>query len=68
MIAVNMSNKRFQTIIKELSIRCMKLNVSLVFTTQPNSSVPKEVRLDCTNYLIMKTYNKTELQQIAINH
>ena len=34
MIANIMSNKKFQTIIKELFIRCRKLNVSLVFITQ----------------------------------
>ena len=34
MIADIMTNKRFQTIIKELFIRCRKLNISLVFSTQ----------------------------------
>ena len=32
MIADIMTNKRFQAIIKELLIRCRKLNVSLVIT------------------------------------
>ena len=36
--------------------------------TQSYFSVPKEVRLNSTHYLIMKTHNKRELQQIAINH
>ena len=31
MIAVIMMNKKFQAIIKELFIRCRKLNISLVF-------------------------------------
>ena len=31
-------------------------------------SVPKEVRLNSTQYLMMKIHNKIELQQIAINH
>ena len=31
-------------------------------------SVPKEVRLNLTHYLIMKIHNKRELQQIAIDH
>ena len=31
-------------------------------------SVPKEVRLNSTQYLMMKIHNKSELQQIAINH
>ena len=34
MIADIMSNKKFEAIIKELFIRCRKLNISLVFITQ----------------------------------
>ena len=63
-----MTNKRFQSIIKELFIRCRKLNISLVFITQPYFSVPKDVRLNSTHYLVMKINNKRELQNIAINH
>ena len=68
MIADIMTNKRFQAIIKELFIRCRKLNISLVFFTQPYFSVSKDVRLNSTHYLIMKINNKRELQNIAINH
>ena len=68
MIADIMTNKRFQAIIKELFIRCRKLNVSLVFITQSYFSVPENVRLNSTHYLIMKIRNKRELQQIAIDH
>ena len=64
MIADFMTNKRFQAIIKELSIRCRKLNILLVFITPSYFSVPK----DSTQYLIMKLYSKRELQNIAINH
>ena len=63
-----MTNKRFHAIIKEVFIRCRKLNISLVFITQSYFSVPKEVRLNSKYYLIMKIHNKTELQQIVINH
>ena len=42
MIADISTNKKFQSIIKELFIRCKKLNVSLAFFTQ--SYFPKEVR------------------------
>ena len=63
-----MTNKKFQTIIKELFIRCRKLNISLVFITQSYFSVPKDVRLNSTHYLIMKINSKRELQNIAINH
>ena len=63
-----MSNKKFQAIIKELFVRCRKLNISLIFITQSYFSVPKNVRLNSTHYLIMKIKNKSELQNIAINH
>ena len=68
MIAGIMTNKKFQAIIKELFIRCRKLNISLAFITQSYFSPPKDVRLDSTHYLIMKNNNKRELQNIAINY
>ena len=68
MIADIMTSKKFQAIIKELFIRCRKLNISLVFITQSYFSVPKDVRLNSTHYLIMKINSKRELQNIAINH
>ena len=68
MIADIMTNKKFQAIIKELFIRCRKLNISLVFITQSHFSVPKDVKLNSTHYLFMKINNKRQLQNIAINH
>ena len=68
MITDIMTNKRFQAIKKELFIRSRKLNISLAFITQSYFSVPKDVRLNSTHYLIMKINNKRELQNIAINH
>ena len=68
MIVDIMSNKKFQSIMKALFIRCRKINISLVFITQSYFSVPKDVRLNSTHYLIMKINNKRELQNIAINH
>ena len=68
MIANIMSNKKFQAIIKELFMRCRKLNSSLLFITQSYFSVPKDDRLNSKQYLIMKIDNKRELQNIAINH
>ena len=68
MIAAIMTNKKFQAIIKDLFLRCRKLNISLVFITQSYFSVPKDVRLNSTHYLIMKINNRKELQNIAINH
>ena len=57
MIADSMSKKKCQAISKELLIRCRKLNISLVFITQSYFSVPKDVRLNSTHYLIMKINN-----------
>ena len=68
MTADIMTNKKFRAIIKELFIRCRKLNISLVFITQSYFSVPKDVRLNSTHYLIMKINNRRELQNIATNH
>ena len=67
MIADTMANKKFQSIIKELFIKCRKLNISLVFITQSYFSVPKGVQLSSTHYMIMKINNKRKLQSIA-NH
>ena len=68
MIADIMENTKFQTIIKELFIRCRKLNISLAFITRSYFSVPKGVRLNLTHCLIMKINNKRELQNIVHNH
>ena len=68
MIADIMTNKKFHAIIKELSIRCTKLNISLVFITQTYFPAPKDVRLSSTYYLIMEISKRTELENIAINH
>ena len=58
MIADIMTNKKFQAIIKEVFIRCRKLYISLVFITQFYFSVPKDVRINSTHYLIMKINSK----------
>ena len=50
MIADIMTNKKFQAIIKELLIRCRKLNIPLVFITQSYFPVPKYVRLNSTHF------------------
>ena len=68
MTADIMTNKRFQAIIKELFIRCRKLNISLVFIIQSYFSVPKDIRLNSTHYFIMKINNRKELKNVATNH
>ena len=68
MICQVMSDKKAQQILKELFIRCRKLNISLCFSTQSYFNVPKYVKLNCTHCIIFKLNNKGELQNIAINH
>ena len=49
-------------------IRGRKLNISIVCITQSYFKVPKDVRLNSTQFFIMKITNKRELQEIALNH
>ena len=68
MISHVVSGKKAQQVLKELFIRCRKLNVSLCFLTQSYFSVPKTMRINCTHYILFKIHNKRELQNIVINH
>ena len=68
MIADMIRNKKLNSIVTELFIRCRKLNISLVFISQSYFKVPKDVRNNSTHFFIMKIPNKRELQQIATNH
>ena len=68
MIADIIHNKKLNSIVTELFIRGKKLNVSLVFITQSNFIVPKDVRLNTSHFFISKIPNRKELQQIVINH
>ena len=60
--------KKLNSIVNNLFIRGRKLNISLVFITQSQFKVPKDVRLNSTHFFIMKISTKRELQQIALNH
>ena len=61
-------NKKLNPIVTELFISGRKLNISIVFITQSYFKVPKDVRLNSTDFFIMKIPNKRELRQIALNH
>ena len=61
-------NKKLNPLVTELFFRGRKLNISIVFITQPYFEVPKDVRLNSTHFFIMKILNKRELQQIVLNH
>ena len=65
MIADIMRSEKFKTIVKELFIRCRKLNISIVFITQSYFRTPKNARLNSTHYILMKISNKKELRSIA---
>ena len=62
------SDKKAQQVLKELFIRCRKLDISFCFLTQFYFSVPKDARLNCTHYIVFKLNNKRDLQNMAINH
>ena len=68
MIVDKIRNRTLDSIVTELFIRGRKSNISLVFITQSYFKVPKDVRLNITHFFIMKTPNKSELQQIAQKH
>ena len=68
MIADMINNKKLNSIVTELFIRGRKLDISLVFITQSYFKVSKDVRLNSTNFFVMKIPNKREIQQIALNH
>ena len=65
MIADIMRSEKFKAIVKELFIRCRKLNISIVFITQSYFRTPKDARLNSINYILMKMGNKKELKNIA---
>ena len=65
MIADIMRSETFKSIVKELFIRCRKLNISIVFITQSYFRTPKDPRLNSTHYILMKIGNKKELTSIA---
>ena len=58
-------NKKLNSIVTELFIKCRGLNISLVFITQFYFAVPKNIRLNSTHYVTMKisneNFNKSDL-------
>ena len=58
MIPDMIQNKKLNPIVTELFIRGRKLNISLVFITQSNFKVSKDVRLNTTHFLSQKFYVK----------
>ena len=63
-----MRSEKFKAIVKELFIRCRKLNISITqifFITQSYFRTPKDARLNSTYYILMKIGNEKELKSIA---
>ena len=60
-----MRSEKFKVIVKELFIRCRKLNISIVFIAQSYFRTPKDARLNSTHYTLMKIGNKKELKSIT---
>ena len=65
MIADIMRSEKFKAIVKELFIRCRKLNISIVFITQSYFRTPKDARLNSTHYILMKIGNKKQIKSMA---
>ena len=61
-VANVINNKILNPMLTELFIRSSKLNISIIFITQSYFKVPKDVRLNSSQFFIMKIPNKTELQ------
>ena len=65
MIADIMRSEKFKVRVKELFIRCRKLNISIVFITQSYFRIPKDATLNCTHYRLIKISYEKELKSIA---
>ena len=66
MIADMLNNKKYNPIVPEIFIRGRKLNISLVFVTQPYFVVSVDIRLDSTDYFIMKFQTKQNFIKLCL--
>ena len=67
MIADMHINKKLNSIVTDLFIRCRKLNISLVFITQSYFKVPKDVKLNNTYFLKFQTNKNLNKFRIIIH-
>ena len=58
MLADMINNKELNPIVTDVFIRGRKLNIPIVFLTQSYFKVPEDVRLNSTQFFIMKIPNK----------
>ena len=68
MIADIISNKKLKQKVIKIFIGGRKINISTIFITNSYFAVPRDVRLNCTHFFIMKIPNKKEFQKIPFNH
>ena len=68
MIADMHINKKLNSVVTDLFIRCRELSISLVFIMQSYFKISKDVKLNTTHFFIMKIPDKQELEQISHNH
>ena len=66
MISRVSSNKKAQQVLKEVFIRCRKLSISLCFLTQSYFSAAKDVRLNCTHYIIFKLKKRENYKTLLL--
>ena len=57
-------DKKLNSIVTELFIRGRKLNISLVFITQSYFKVPKDVRLNTSQFLTQKFQIKENFNKL----
>ena len=60
MIVDMINNKKLNPVVTELFIRGTEFNISIVFITQSYFKVPKDVRLNSTNFFILKIPNERD--------
>ena len=65
MIADMLTKKKLNPMVTRLFTRA-KLSISLVFITQSDFPVPRNIRLNSTHYFFMKIPNKRELQKMHL--
>ena len=64
MIARMINDNKLNPVVTELPIRGRKLNTSIVFITKQYFIVPKEVRLNTTQFFIMKIPKKENFNKL----
>ena len=62
------TNEKRNQIVAELFIREGKLTIFTFFITQSYFSVPRDVRLNCAHFFIIKIPSKLTLSQTVFNH